>query len=207
MPVVNVYNMNRDKVGEVSLDDSIFGAEVKEHLFYAVVRHQMAGRRAGTHSTKSRSEVSGGGRKPWKQKGTGRARQGTTRAPQWRGGGVVFGPKPRSHAFKLNKKVRRSALCGALSRRLQENALFVVDELVLPEIKTRQVIDFMKRFECSELLVVLPAHDEGFVRSARNLEGVKVLLAEGLNVYDILNHRNVIISRPAIDAVTSRLSG
>jgi large subunit ribosomal protein L4 len=207
MPTVSVYNMSRDKVGEVNLDDSVFGAEVKEHLFYAVVRHQMAERRAGTHSTKSRSEVSGGGKKPWKQKGTGRARQGTTRAPHWRGGGVVFGPKPRSHAFKLNKKVRRSALCGALTRRVQENALFVIDELTLPEIKTRQVIDFMKRFDCSELLVVLPAHDETFARSARNIEGVKVLLAEGLNVYDILNHKNVVISRPAIDAVTARLSG
>jgi large subunit ribosomal protein L4 len=207
MPTIPVYNASREKVGEVSLADSVFGAEVKEHLFYAVVRYQMAARRAGTHSTKGRAEVSGGGKKPWKQKGTGRARQGTIRAPQWRGGGVVFGPKPRSHAFKLNKKVRRSALCGALSRRVQEDALIVLDKLELPEIKTRQVVDFMNRFDLGKTLIVVGSHDETLERSARNLEGVKVLLADGLNVYDVLNHKNVVFTRPAVDAVTARLAG
>jgi large subunit ribosomal protein L4 len=206
MPVVNVFNTNREKVGDLTLDDAIFGVEVKEHLFYAVVRWQLAGRRAGTHSTKTRSEVSGGGKKPWKQKGTGRARQGTIRAPQWRGGGVVFGPRPRDYSFKLNKKVRRAALCGALTRRVQESSLIILDDLQFAEIKTRQVSDLLTRFELKEALVVLPGRNEAVEKSARNLQAVTVLPAEGLNVYDILNHRNVVMTRAAVDAITARLA-
>jgi large subunit ribosomal protein L4 len=207
MPTVTVYNQNRDKVGDLALDDTVFGAEVKEHLFYAVVRWQLAMRRQGTHSTKGRAEISGGGKKPWKQKGTGRARQGSIRSPQWRGGGVVHGPKPRSYEFKLNRKIRQAALRGALTRRAQENALVVLDGLDLPEIKTRQVVDFMKKFELGEALVVLPERDEKVERSARNLQNVTVLPAEGLNVYDVLNHKNLVMTRGAVEAVVARLGG
>ncbi len=205
MPTVEVFNANREKVADVALSDVVFAAEVKEHLFYAVVRYQLAARRSGTHAVKGRAEVSGGGKKPWKQKGTGRARQGSTRSPQWRGGGVVFGPVPRSHAFKLNKQVRRSALRGALTKRVQENALVVLDQLNFPEIKTRQVVEFMKRFALPEMLVVLGEKNETVERSARNLPGVTVMTAEGLNVYDLLNHKALVMTRSAVDAVTARL--
>ncbi len=207
MPTVTIYNQNREKLGELSLSDAVFGAEVREHLFYALVRYQLAKRRQGTHSTKTRSEVAGGGKKPWKQKGTGRARQGTIRAPQWRGGGVVFGPKPRDYGFKLNKKVRATALCGALSRRVQESALVVLDDLKLPSIKTKQVVELMSRFELGEALVVISGQDDVLARSARNLQNVTVLPVEGLNVYDVLNHKHLVMTRGAIEAVTARLGG
>jgi len=207
MPVVNVFNASREKVADLDLNDAVFGAEVKEHLFYAVVRWQLAARRAGTHDTKVRSQVSGGGKKPWKQKGTGRARQGTTRAPQWRGGGVVWGPHPRKYDFKLNKKIRRAALCGALSRRVQESALVVLDVLEFPEIKTRQVTDLLGRFELQEALVVIGDRNEVLEKSARNLQNVTVLPVEGLNVYDVLNHKNLVMTRAAVEAVTARLAG
>ena len=205
MPVVNVYNQNREKVSEITLDDAVFGAEVKEHLFYAVVRWQLAGRRQGTHSVKNRAEVAGGGKKPWKQKGTGRARQGTTRAPQWRGGGSVFGPKPRDYSYKLNKKVRQSALRSALSRRTQETQIVVLDDLNFSEIKTRQVADLLAKFELGEALVVLADRNDNVERSARNIQAVTVLPAEGLNVYDVLNHRTLVMTKAAVDAVTARL--
>lgn len=207
MPVVNVYNLQREKVSELTLNDAVFGAEVKEHLFYTVVRYQLAARRAGTHSTKERAEVSGGGKKPWKQKGTGRARQGSTRSPHWRGGGVVFGPKPRDYSFKLNRKVRLAALRGALSRRVQEDALVVLDELAFAAPKTRQVTDLMDRFGLSEALVVISGRNDAVEKSARNLQNVTVLPVEGLNVYDILNHRSLLMTRAAVDAVQARLGG
>ena len=202
---IDVYNAAKEKVSELELNEAVFGAEVKEHLWYAVVRYQMAKRRAGTHSTKGRAEVSGGGKKPWKQKGTGRARQGSIRSPQWRGGGVTFGPKPRSHAFKLNKKVRQSALCGALSRRVQENQLVILDKLEFAGPKTKQVIDLMTRFSLNDTLVVLSGRDEVVEKSARNLQTVTVLPAEGLNVYDVLNHRNLVMTADAVQAVVARL--
>lgn len=202
---IDVYNPNREKVGQVELADAVFGAEVKEHLLYSVVRYQRAAARQGTHKVKQRAEVRGGGRKPWRQKGTGRARQGSTRAPHWKGGGVVFGPHVRSHAFKLNKKVRQLALRSALSRRVQENALVVLDGLTFPEIKTRQVADFLKRFELSEALIVAP-RDEVLERSARNLPTVTMLPPEGLNVFDVLRRRTIVLTRAAVDAVTARLA-
>jgi len=207
MPTIDVYNSEREKVSSLELDEGIFGAEVKEHLLYAAVRWQRARAQAGTHKVKERAEVRGGGKKPWRQKGTGRARQGSIRSPQWRGGGVVHGPKVRSHAFKLNKQVRRAALCSALSRRVAENGLVVLDGLELPEIKTRRIVDFMKRFELDEMLLVLDAADEKVMLSARNLPKVKVLLAEGLNVYDVLDHRNVVATQGAVAAITDRLKG
>ncbi len=205
MPTVDVYNIAREKVGSVDLVAEIFGTEVKEHLFHAAVRYQLAKRRAGTHATKGRAQVSGGGKKPFKQKGTGRARQGTTRAPHWRGGGVVHGPHPRSHAHKLPKKVRRAALRCALSRRTEENRLTVFDAFVVPEAKTRDFAAIMGRFEFSDLLLVLDEKDELVARSARNIPGVTVLPVAGLNVYDVLKHQNLALTQSAVERVVARL--
>ena len=205
MPKVDIFNTKKKKVGEIELSDAIFGAEVKEHLFYTAVRYQMAARRAGTHQVKGRTQVSGGGRKPFKQKGTGRARQGTRRAVQHRGGGVVHGPHNRSHAHKLPKKVRRAALKSALSRRTEENALTIFEAFELSEIKTRGFLDVMTKFEFEDLLLVLSDRDETVMKSARNISGVKVLPVEGLNVYDILDHKNLAMTSAAVDAVVARL--
>jgi large subunit ribosomal protein L4 len=205
MPKVDVYNTDKKKVGEIDLADAIFGTEVKEHLFYAAVRYQMAARRAGTHQTKGRTQVSGGGRKPFRQKGTGRARQGTTRAAQFRGGGVVHGPTTRSHAHGLPKKVRRAALKSALSRRAEENAVTVFEAFELSEIKTSGFVNVMKTFGFEDLLLVLTEKDENVIKSARNITGVKVLPVEGLNVYDILDHKNLALTSSAVDAVVARL--
>lgn len=202
---IDLYNPNHEKVGQIDLADAVFGAEVKEHLLYAAVRYQRNGARQGSHKVKQRAEVRGGGRKPWRQKGTGRARQGSTRSPQWKGGGVVHGPHVRSHAFKLNKKVRQLALTSALSRRVQENAVVVLDAFELAEFKTRQVVDFMTRFGLADALIVA-ARDEKLERSARNLPTVTMLPPEGLNVYDVLRRRNLVITRAAVDAVTARLA-
>ncbi|RME20132.1 MAG: 50S ribosomal protein L4 [Deltaproteobacteria bacterium] len=205
MPSIDLYNTEREKVGSIDLDDAVFGAEVKPHLFYAVVRYQLAKRRAGTHATRSRAQVSGGGKKPYRQKGTGRARQGTTRAVHWRGGGVVHGPHPRSHAHKLPKKVRRAALRSALSKRVQDEAVTVFDGFQLPEVKTRAFAKVMKTFDFDDLLLVLPERDEAIVRSARNIPGVTVLPVEGLNVYDVLKHKNLAMTKDAVDGVVARL--
>lgn len=205
MATVDVYNLAKEKVGSAELSDAVFGAEVKEHLFHFVVRAQLAARRSGNHATKQRAMVAGGGKKPWRQKGTGRARQGSTRAPHWRGGGSVFGPQPRSHAFQVNKKVRRAALRCALSRRTGESALFVVDSLALPEARTRHFRNFMKAFGFESLLVVLPTMDDAVSLAARNIPGVTVLPVEGLNVYDVLRHKNVAVAQGAIGAIVDRL--
>lgn len=205
MPTLEVYNLQHEQVGSIELSDLVFGAPVKEHLFYDVVRYQLAARRAGTHAAKGRAQVSGGGRKPWRQKGTGRARQGSTRAPHWRGGGVVHGPHPRSHAIALPKKVRRAALRSALSRRCGDGALWVLDNFELPEIKTRNVVNVMSAFQLDDMLLVLPQKDEVVLRSARNLQKVTVLPVEGLNVYDVLRHRNLVITKAAAEQITERL--
>jgi large subunit ribosomal protein L4 len=206
MPVVDLYNSAREKVGTVDLDERVFATEVKEHLFHIVVRHQLAARRAGTHSTKQRAMVAGGGKKPWRQKGTGRARQGSTRAPHWRGGGAVFGPQPRSHSFLLPKKVRRAALKSALSRRLGEQALVVLDQVSLPEVKTKYFQAFMKNFGFESLLLVVAQDDTAVRLSSRNIPGVTVLPVAGLNVYDILRHRNIALTAPAIALIVERLT-
>ena len=205
MPTIDIYNTAKEKVGEVELEDSVFGTEVKEHLFHTMVRYQMAKRRSGNHATKSRAQVSGGGRKPYRQKGTGRARAGTTRAPQWRGGGVVHGPQVRSHGHALPKKVRKAALCSALSRRCEENRLTGFNSFLLPEIKTSEFAGVMSVFGFEDLLLVLSEKDETVMRSARNIPGVKVLPVEGLNVYDILNHSNLAITATAVEKIQSRL--
>jgi large subunit ribosomal protein L4 len=207
MPTVDVYNLKKKKVGSADLSDAVFGVEVKEHLFYSAVRYQMAARRAGTHAVKGRTDVRGGGRKPFRQKGTGRARQGTLAAPQYRSGGVVHGPHNRSHAHKMPKKVRRAALKSALSRRAEENAVTVFDAFELSEIKTKAFIDVMKTFEMDEILLVLPELDDTIARSARNIPGVKILPVAGLNVYDILDHKNLAFTTAAVEAVVARLEG
>lgn len=205
MPTVNTYNTAREEVGSVDLSDAVFGAEIKPHLFYAVVRYQLAKRRAGTHATKTRAQVSGGGKKPFRQKGTGRARAGTTRAPHWRGGGVVHGPHVRSHAHNLPKKVRRAALRCALSKRLQDQALTVFEAFTLSQIKTRDFVQILETFAFDDLLLVLPERDETVMRSARNVPGVTVIPVEGLNVYDILRHKNLALTKDAVAGVVTRL--
>ncbi len=205
MPVVKVYSQSKDEVSSVELADAIFGVEPKEHLFHLMVRYQLAKRRAGTHSVKSRSQVRGGGRKPFKQKGTGRARAGTTRAVHWRGGGVVHGPQVRSHAFKVPKKVRRAALCSALSRRVQDERLWVLDKLELPEIKTRLMKQVLDTFGWDKVCIVLPEVDEVVRKSARNIPGLTVLPVEGLNVYDILRHGHLVVTVDALERLNQRL--
>ncbi|HHI96688.1 MAG TPA: 50S ribosomal protein L4 [Thermodesulfatator atlanticus] len=206
MATVAVVNNKNEKVGEVSLREDIFNVPVKVGLLHEVVRWQMARWRAGTACTKTRGEVRGGGRKPWPQKGTGRARQGSIRAPHWVGGGVVFGPKPRDYEFKLNKRQRRLALKMALSVRAQEGKLKVVDDFGLDEIKTKKFVQFLKGLGVENALVVVPERDEIIEKSARNLPKVKVLAVEGLNVYDVLNHEYLIIKQEALPKIEERLS-
>jgi large subunit ribosomal protein L4 len=197
------------KAGQVELDPAVFEAPVRQHLFHAEVRRQLARRRAGTHSTKNRAAVSGGGIKPWKQKGTGRARQGTIRAPQWAGGGVVFGPVPRSYEHQLPKKVRRAALRSALSLRLKEGALVVAESLELAEPKTKQAAALLAELGLDgthNVLVVTDREDPVLERALRNLRWAMVLRVEGLNTYDVLRHKRLLLTRGAVDALHARLA-
>jgi len=207
MATLDVRSLGKGKGGTIELDPAVFEVPVRPHLFHAEVRRQLAVRRAGTHSTKNRTAVSGGGAKPWKQKGTGRARQGTSRAPQWAGGGVVFGPVPRDHGHKLTKKMRRAALCAALSQRLAEGALTVVDELSLDAIKTRELVAKLASLGVGDrsVLIVIAGPDERVERSARNLPWASALRVEGLNVYDVLRHSHLVLTRTAVEAVQQRL--
>jgi len=207
-PTVDVVTLKNAKADTLALDPSIFAAPLRPHLLHAEVRRQLARRRAGTHSTKNRHTVSGGGAKPWRQKGTGRARQGSTRSPQWAGGGVVFGPVPRSHEHVLPKKVRRAALRSALSLRAQEGALKVVDAFELDAIKTKRVVEILKALglgSASVLVVVAEPHG-ALERSARNLPRVGVIRAEGLNVHDVLRHSHLLFTRAALELVQERLT-
>ena len=204
MAVTEIYNQEKNKVSEIDLDDTIFGAKVDKHLFHEVVRMQLAKRRGGNACTKARSEVSGGGRKPWKQKGTGRARSGSIRSPLWVGGGVVFGPKPRDYSYTLPKKVRRAALRSALSLKSKEGKLLIVDNLNLEEIKTKSFVNLLKRLEVGDTLIV--DHDNfNLERSAKNIPGVKVLRPEGLNVYDILRYEYLLVTKQGVEEIQERL--
>jgi large subunit ribosomal protein L4 len=207
MATQNLVRASGGKSGSVELDPAVFEAKVRPHLFHAEVRRQLAQRRAGTHSTKNRAAVSGGGIKPWRQKGTGRARQGTIRAPQWAGGGVVFGPVPRSYEHDLPKKMRRAALRGALSLRLQEGALTVVDGLVLEAPKTKLLLAALAGLGLGEasVLVVIGGADAPLELAARNLQRVDVLRAEGLNVYDVLRHERLVVTQDALARIHERL--
>lgn len=206
MPSVPVYDFNKNQVGEVNLSSDIFGVEVKKHLFYDIIRMQLAAKRGGNASTKTRSDVAGGGRKPWKQKGTGRARVGTIRSPLWRGGGTVFGPHPRDYSLKVNKKVKKSAMKSALTLKVNESRFVVLKDLNLPEIKTKQVESFMKLFELKNALVLLDAGNENFELSARNLKSVKVVPVEGLNLFDLLKYENVVLTEPSVKKIEGAYS-
>jgi large subunit ribosomal protein L4 len=206
MATLDLVKAGGGRAGSVELDPVVFEAAVKPHLFHAEVRRQLAQRRAGTHSTKNRAFVSGGGIKPWRQKGTGRARQGSIRAPQWAGGGVVFGPVPRSHAHELPKKMRRAALRSALSLRLREGALTVVEALALEGPKTRLLLDALHGLGLGDASVlVVAAADEKLELAARNLPRVDVLRPEGLNVYDVLRRERLVVTRDALAAIHARL--
>ena len=201
MATVSVYNMEGNEVGTIELSDAVFGVDVNEHLVHMAVVAQLANKRQGTQKAKTRSEVSGGGRKPWRQKGTGHARQGSTRAPQWTGGGVVFAPVPRDYTIRLNKKEKRLALKSALTSRLQENKLIVVDELKFDEIKTKNFVNVMNNLKADKALVVLNENDANVVMSARNIPTVKTALTNTINVYDILKYNKLILTKDAVATI------
>jgi len=205
MAVTEVYNTDNKKVGEVELNDALFGLEVKKHILHDVVKMQLANRRAGTACTKTRVEVSGGGKKPYRQKGTGRARQGTNRSPLMRGGGVVFGPKPRDYSYKLPRKVRKLGLRMALSARFSENNMLVLDGFDLNAIKTKEFVEVMKKLNIDNGLIVIPENNDNLEKSSRNVQGFKVIKTGGLNVYDILLHRNLVLLQPCLDQLEKRL--
>ena len=197
MANVSVYNMEGKEVGTVDLNDAVFGVEVNEHLVHMAVVQQLANNRQGTQKAKTRSEVSGGGRKPWRQKGTGHARQGSTRAPQWTGGGVVFAPTPRDYSFKINKKEKTAAIRSALSSRVNENKLIVLENLKMEEIKTKNFKAVLDNLKVSKALVVLNEKDDKVVLSARNIPDVQTALTNTINVYDILKYNTVIVTKDA----------
>ena len=195
MANVSVYNMEGKEVGTMELSDAVFGVEVNEHLVHLAVVQQLANNRQSTQKAKTRSEVSGGGRKPWRQKGTGHARQGSTRSPQWTGGGVVFAPTPRDYSFKLNKKEKRLALKSALTSRLQENKLIVVDELKFDEVKTKNFKQVMDNLKVEKGLVILAENDANTVLSARNLASIDTTLTSQINVYDIMKAGTIVLTK------------
>ncbi len=198
MANVSVYNIEGKEVGKIDLSDAVFGVEVNEHLVHMAVVSQLANKRQGTQKAKTRSEVSGGGRKPWRQKGTGHARQGSTRAPQWTGGGVVFAPVPRDYSFKMNRKEKRAALCSALTSRVEENKFIVVDEIAFDEIKTKNFANMLKSLDVSKALVVLEDGNVNAELSARNIADVKTAKTNTINVYDILKYNTVIATKAAV---------
>ena len=202
MANVSVYNMEGKEVGTIELSDAIFGVEVNEHLVHLAVVQKLANKRQGTQKAKTRSEVSGGGRKPWKQKGTGHARQGSTRSPQWTGGGVVFAPAPRDYSFKMNKKEKRAALKSALTDKLQNNNLIVVDELKMDEKKTKRFAEVMVNLKATrKALVVLAEKDENVFLSARNLPEVKTAFTNTINGYDVMNARTLVLTKDAVTKI------
>ena len=201
MANVSVYNMEGNEVGTLELNDAVFGVNVNEHLVHLVVVSQLANKRQGTQKAKTRSEVSGGGRKPWKQKGTGHARQGSTRSPQWTGGGVVFAPTPRDYTIKLNKKERKLALKSALTSRVNENKFIVVDELKFDEIKTKKFQNVLNNLKVSRALVVVGDDSANAVKSARNIPAVKTAFVNTINVYDILKYNTVVATKTAVAAI------
>ncbi|MDO9516176.1 MAG: 50S ribosomal protein L4 [Syntrophales bacterium] len=205
MPVLNVYDIEKTKVAEVELNESIFGAEVNEHILYEVVRMQLACRRQGTASTKTRSDVRGGGRKPWRQKGTGRARAGTSRSPLWRGGGTVFGPHPRDYSYKVPKKVRRAALKSALSMKVKEDKVIILRDFPMDEIKTKRFQEVVDRFELGTALFVLDEKNTILEKSSQNIKSVKMMRSEGINVYDLLKYDSLVLLEPSVKKIEGAL--
>ena len=199
MANVSVYNMEGKEVGSIELNDAVFGVEVNEHLVHMAVVSQLANKRQGTQSAKTRSEVSGGGKKPWRQKGTGHARQGSTRAPQWTGGGIVFAPKPRDYSFKMNKKEKRIALLSALSSKVAESKIVVLDEFKLDEIKTKKFVEVMNNLKVENALVVLEGENKNVVLSGRNIPSVKVTATNEINTYDVLKYETLVVTKAAVE--------
>jgi len=205
MPVLNVYDIEKTKIAELELSELVFGAEVNEHILYEVVKMQLACRRQGTASTKTRSDVRGGGRKPWRQKGTGRARAGTTRSPLWRGGGIVFGPKPRDYAYKVPKKVRKAALRSALSMKVKENKVIILRDFPMDEIKTKRFQQVLDTFELGTTLFVLDEKNVILEKSSQNIKDVKMMRSEGINVYDLLKYDNLVLLEPSVKKIEGAL--
>ena len=201
MANVTVYNMEGNEVGTMELNDAVFGVEINEHLVHLAVVRQLANNRQGTQKAKTRSEVRGGGRKPWRQKGTGHARQGSIRAPQWTGGGVVFAPVPRDYEVKMNKKERRAALKSALTSKVQDNKLVVVDSLTLAEAKTKEMQKVLTNLKAVKPLVVLAADDKNVYLSARNIEDVQTATVNTINVYDVMRHQTVVVTKDAVASI------
>ena len=201
MANVTVYNMEGNEVGTMELNDAVFGVEVNEHLVHLAVVRQLANNRQGTQKAKTRSEVSGGGRKPWRQKGTGHARQGSIRAPQWTGGGVVFAPVPRDYEVKMNKKERRAALKSALTSKVQDNKLVVVDSLTLAEAKTKEMQKVLTNLKADKALVITAADDQNVANSARNIADVQTATVNTMNVYDVMKHNTVVVTKDAVASI------
>ena len=206
MATLAVYNIQNEKVNDIELDDRIFGVEVKPTLFYDAVRVSLASKRKGTASTKNKALVRGGGAKPWRQKGTGRARAGSRRSPLWKGGGAIFGPMPKDYSLSLPKQVRRAAVRAALTLKQKDGKLILLESLPLEGFKTRQVLDILKRFQVEDALIVTEDKYLFLERSARNLPGIQVLRCEGLNVYDILNHEHLILLSSSIQKIQGVLA-
>ena len=199
MANVSVYNIEGKEVGSIELNDAVFGVEINEHLVHMAVVNQLANNRQGTQSAKTRSEVSGGGRKPWRQKGTGHARQGSTRAPQWTGGGIVFAPKPRDYSFKMNKKEKKLALLSALTSKVADNKIVVLDEFKLDEIKTKKFAEVMNNLKVSKALVVLEGENKNVVLSGRNIPTVKVSATNEINTYDVLKYDTLVVTKASVE--------
>ncbi len=206
MPVQDVYDIEKKKVSEINLSDAVFGAEANDAVLYEVVKMQMASRRRGTASTKTRSDISGGGRKPWRQKGTGRARAGTTRSPLWRSGGTVFGPHQRDYAYKVPKKVRKKALTVALSMKVRDGRMCILRDFPLAEIKTKKFQEVVDRFGWKKALFVIDKPYPVLEKSSRNIPDVKMIRSEGINVYDLLNYEQVVLLEPSVKLIEGALA-
>jgi len=205
MAVADVFDIEKKKVSQVDLNDAVFGAEVNDAIIYDVVKMQLASRRSGTASTKTRSDVRGGGKKPWRQKGTGRARAGTTRSPIWRGGGIVFGPHPRDYSYSIPKKVRKKAVISALSMKFKDNKMLILKDFPMEKISTRVFKSVVDLFSLKKALFVLDENNEVLLKSSRNMKNVKMIRSEGINVYDILNHEHLILLEPSVKKIEGAL--
>ncbi len=205
MPIAGVYDIEKNKVSEIELSDAVFDADINEAVLYEVVKMQLASKRRGTAATKERGDISGGGKKPWRQKGTGRARAGTTRSPLWRGGGTVFGPHPRDYAYKVPKKVRRKALVSALTLKLRGNKVVILRDFPLEEIKTKRFQEVVERFGWDKVLFILDKSYPILEKSSRNIKNVKMMRSEGINVYDLLNYEHVVLLEPSVKLIEGTL--
>jgi large subunit ribosomal protein L4 len=205
MPVLEIYDIQKNKISEVELSDAVFGVEVNESAIYEVVRMQMAAKRQGTADTKERSFVSGGGKKPWRQKGTGRARSGSSRSPIWRGGGIVFGPHPRDYSFSVPKKVRKAALKSALSLKCRDQKIIVLNDFPMEEIKTKKFKEVLDRFGLKSALFVLDGSNEKLEKSSRNIQSLKMMRSEGINVYDLMRYEHLILMEPSVKNIEGAL--